>query len=98
MPKEIVTRYESAGGKESVRPPHAREGSGGICVQVGWQRWDASGDLGVDALVQIGVVDPSKGPHEEGRGWFMDLDAAAIRQLVKALRKAERQAYGSAKG
>lgn len=56
-------------------------------VEVGWSR---------EQCVQLGTVNPDAAqPHESAYGWFVELDRTGINRLIRTLRKARDQAFGS---
>lgn len=81
MPKEIITNGAYRRGEP--------------WLQVGWSR---------GTLVQIGVLTESRQQQSEGgaqidlttgEALFCDLDRDGINKMIRALRKARDQAYGS---
>ena len=68
--------------KEVIRTPNPTPFS----VELKWNR---------EQYVQIATVNTGEPQLAEVRGWFADLDRAGINQLIRALRKARDQAFGS---
>jgi hypothetical protein len=50
---------------------------------------------GIDGTVEVATVNLSKEQYTKERGWFVYLDRSAINKLIKTLRRARDQAYGS---
>ena len=95
MPKEIINnawygqsaesiQYDDK-GVETGRVPVAIDDSG---VKVGWQRGGNQLD--------VAIIHHRDGGTDEGTvDWHSQLDRAGVNRLIRALRKARDQAFGS---
>lgn len=88
MPKEIINPRH-----------HGSPDSPSGFMEVGWTR-----DRGVEVATiqpgaQIAFMDPDTGKHlpmsTDRPGFWVDLDREGINRLIRALRKARDQAFGS---
>lgn len=65
---------------------YAGGNSSPLAVEVHW---------GVNSLVQVASINLQAEPHSPEAGFYADLDRNMINRLIKVLRKARDQAYGS---
>ena len=83
MPKEIInSKYAGAitPGSDPLETTF---------VQVGWTK-----DM---EHVELGTVCPgvTEGIHDPQAGWFVQLDRGGVNRLIRSLRKARDQAFGT---
>ena len=85
MPKEYIDDHYMGHDDDGVA-----DGSQ-FRVKVGWSK--ESGDIQIATVAPDGVE--LRGEHPESNGWFVNLDRSGINRLIRTLRKARDQAFGS---